>query len=210
MNKTLGVAIPCFINTAQCKDAFKNLMEQLNSQITDDIILYIYEDGQESEWLQQYKNNNIIIEGNLVNKGVSYARNKGIDYLIDKVDYILFMDCDDRLDDNYLQKMLESCKENKYEIYESGFYINNSKTDFNVNVKRCGVCGSAIQTKIIKNNRFDEQLQIGEDTKFINNVFDLDKHKKQYVDTFYYYQLGINQDSLTMRYSNKVIDKTRN
>lgn len=208
--KTLGIAIPYFMITEQCKDAFQSLMKKINEQITNEIIVFIYEDGQISDWLQEYKKDNIIIVSCNINRGVSYARNTCINYLIDKVNYILFLDSDDNIDNDYLQKMLESCKENKYEIYESGFYVKDMITTFNSNLRRCGVAGSAIKTNIIKGHRFDENLQIGEDTKFMKNVFDLDKHKKQYVDTFYYYQLGINQDSLTMRYANKVIDKTRN
>ena len=210
MNKTLGIIIPYFMITAQCRDAFENLFNQVKQQLTEDMILYIYEDGQISDWLTKEKQDNIIIVSCNENKGVSYARNQGIDYLIDKVKYILFLDSDDRLDDDYLQTMLKHCKKNNYEIVESCFYVKDVKAEFNPNLVRCGVAGSAIQTKIIKEHRFDEKLQIGEDTKFMKEICDLSKYKKILANTNYYYQLGLNEFSLTMKYASKIISIYRN
>ena len=207
--KILGIAIPYYMNVIQCEEHFKKLMEQINKQLTDDMIVFIYEDGQISDWLSEYKCNNIITNYELENKGVSYARNQCLEYLIDKVDYILFLDADDRLDNNYLKTMCKYCKNNEYEIYESGFYVKDTKTQFSPKLVRCGVAGSAIQTKIIGDTRFDEKLQIGEDTKFMKQVCDLSKYKKCYVPTNYYYQLGINEYSLTMNYANKKINRER-
>lgn len=209
MSKPLGIVIPYFMITIQCKDVFVKLMEQLKSQMNNSVILYVYEDGQISDWLIEYKSKNIIIDGDGINKGVSYARNRGIDYLIDKVNYILFLDSDDRISDDYISKYLSKCKSKKYDVLESGFYVKEEKADYNPNVLRNGVVGSAFNVKLIGNNRFDESLQIGEDTKFVRSVLDLNKHKKEYVDTNYYYQYGINDDSLTRRYSKGAIGITR-
>lgn len=210
-HKTLGIAIPYFQITIQCKDVFKILLERIKSQLNDDMILYIYEDGQRSQWLYDFKflRNNIIVESDILNRGVSYARNKCVDYLINKVDYILFLDSDDMIDGDYLENMLNACKKSEYDIYESGFYTLDVKAQFNPNVIRNGVAGSAISSKLIGSTRFDEHLQIGEDTKFMTDIFDLSKNKKQYVDTNYYYQIGINEHSLIMRYNKKMIGKER-
>ena len=207
--KVLGIAIPYWKNTEQCEKAFQDLMEQINNQIFDDLILYIYEDGQCSEWLDKYRYNNVIIERNLTNMGVSYARNQCLDYLKDKVLYILFLDSDDRLDDDYLKTMYEYCADNTHEIIESGLYVKDQKFTYNPKVVRCGVAGSAIQTKIIGNIKFNEHLQIGEDTDFMHQVCDLKKYRKKFAPTFYYYQLGINDQSLTINYQRNMIGKER-
>lgn len=207
--KTLGIGIPYRVTTYQCIEPFQKLMEQIREQLNDDILVYVYEDGQYSSWLDEYAKDNIKIVSELVNYGVSYARNKCLDYLIDKVDYILFLDSDDRLDDDYLEKMYKECKKGEYKIIESGFYVNENKTEFDANLVRCGVCGSAIHTDLIGNNRFDVYLQISEDTKFMKAVCDLSKYKKCFVDTNYFYQLGINEMSLTMMYAHKLIGKER-
>lgn len=208
--KTLGIIIPYYKNSEECEIAFRNLMGVLNNQLTDDMILFIWEDGQYSEWLQMFKKNNILVEGcSNINYGVSVARNKGINYLIDKVEYILFIDSDDRVADNYLKVMCEYCADKTHEVIESTFYVNRDKAQFNPNLVRSGVAGSAIQTKIIGDIRFDERLQIAEDTTFMNSIIDLSKHRKKHAPTNYYYQYGINPNSLIMRYNRKDIRKER-
>lgn len=208
--KTLGIIIPYYKNSEECEIAFRRLMVMLNKQLTDDMILFIWEDGQYSEWLQMFKKNNILVEGcSNINYGVSVARNKAIDYLIDKVEYILFIDSDDMVEDNYLQKMCEYCADNTHEIIESTFLVKDVVTEFDRKLVRCGVAGSAIQTKIIGDIRFDEKLQIGEDTKFMHEVCDLTKYRKKHSPTKYIYQLGINNNSLTMKHSRKEIEKER-
>ena len=209
--KMLGIVIPYYKNSEECETAFKKLMEALEEQLTDDMILYIYEDGQFSEWLDDeiFNKPNIRHSGMKTNKGVSYARNSGIDYLIDKVNYILFIDSDDSIDDNYLKVMCEYCADNTHEIIESTFLVKDILTEFDRKLVRCGVAGSAIQTKIIGDIRFDEKLQIGEDTKFMQEVCDLTKYRKKHAPTKYIYQLGINNNSLTMLHSRKEIEKER-
>ena len=208
--KTLGIIIPYYKNSEECEIAFKKLMGTLSKQLTDDMILFVWEDGQYSEWLQMFKKNNILVEGcSNINYGVSLARNKGIEYLIDKVEYILFIDSDDMIADDYLKVMCEYCADNTHEVIESTFYVNKEVAQFNPNLVRSGVAGSAIQTKIIGDIRFKENLQIAEDTTFMNSVIDLSKHRKKHAPTNYYYQYGINPNSLIMRYNRRDIRKER-
>ena len=208
--KTLGICIAYYKNNEQCEEAFRKLMIRLNSQLTKDMILCIYEDGQVSDWLKQYDKENIRRISNPKNKGVSYARNKIIDYLIDKVNYMLFIDSDDFVDENYLTRMWEYCADNSHDIIESRFYINGDLMPFSKEQVRSCASGSAIKTDVIENHRFDEKLQVGEDTKFMNETVDLRKQRKKYCqDAIYYYQLGINPNSLTKKYERKEISKER-
>lgn len=208
--KVLGILIPYYKNSDECEIAFKHLMTKLSQQLTDDMILYIYEDGQISNWLDQYKGkDNIKIVQNAKNKGVSFARNKGLDYLIDKVEYILFLDSDDDIDNKFLLTTCEYCADNTHEIIEPNFYIKQFKTQYEPNKVRCGCAASAIQTKIIGDIRFNEKLQIGEDTKFMQDVCDLTKYRKKLSKADYFYQFGINNNSLTKLFERKEIKKER-
>lgn len=207
--KVLGIAIPYYANTPECEKYFKELMQEIYIQIFDGIVVYVYEDGQISEWLKEYKKDNIIIESCSINKGVSYARNKCLEYLLDKVNYILYIDSDDIIDDDYLKLMYEYCADNSHDVIESGFYVNQTKCAYNPNVLRCGVAGSAIKSNIINDIRFKDNLQIGEDTKFMKDVVNLSKHRKKLAPTNYHYRLGINRDSLTMLYQRNEINKKR-
>ena len=209
--KMLGIVIPYYKNSEECEIAFKKLMETLKKQLTDDMLLYVYEDGQFSEWLEPYRLFiNIVVKGDdKVNKGVSYARNQGIDYLIDKVEYILWLDSDDMVEDNYLKVMYEYCADMTHEVVESTLVINGQVAAYDKNLIRSGVAGSAIKTSIIGDKRFIENWQVEEDTNFMNKVIDLSKHRKRHAPTKYYYQYGINKNSLIMRYNRKEIRKER-
>lgn len=212
MNKkvTLGICIPYFCNHENMEREFRKLMQKLDTQLTENMILYVYEDGQVSDWLQEYKRNNIIIDSNKENKGVSHARNVAIDYLIDKVMYILFIDADDDIDDTYLKVMFEYCADNSHEIVESAFFENGVAFPYEPKQVRCGAAGSAIACRIIGNKRFEQNLQVGEDTDFMFRVCDLNRYRKRRAPSGYHYQLGINPNSLTMLYQRKEIGKERN
>lgn len=205
----LGILIPYYNNNPKCDDLFKDLMHNLKNQLTDDMILYIHEDGQYSSWLQAYGKDNIIIDVSDVNHGISYALNKGLDLLLPICDYILFLDADDTVDGVYLKKMLEACKNKEYEIYESLFYINDNFRPFNPVEMRYGVCGSAFRSDVIGNIRFDEKVQVGEDTRFMKEVYNKNKIRKQLVPCCYFYNYGINGNSLTMRFGRKEIGEYR-
>ena len=208
--KLLGIIIPYYKNSEQCEEKFKELMQCLLIQLTDDMILYVYEDGQVSDWLWEIKNDNIMLVSNPINKGVSYARNSGIDYLIDKVEYILFIDSDDYVAQDYLKMVHEYCADRTHDIIETTFYIKGVLMDYNPREVRSCAASSALRTSIIGNHRFRENLQVGEDTEFMNEVIDLKQHRKKYCRTDYYYQLGVNPNSLIKRYERKEIDKERN
>ena len=75
-------------------------------------------------------------------------------------------------------------------------------------VRSC-TCGTAIKTSVIGKQRFTENLQIGEDTDFMHQVSDLTKQRKKLCRTVYYYQIGINPNSLTMLYQKNKIKKER-
>lgn len=207
--KCLGIAIPYYKNSEQCEVEFKKLMQCLEPQLTDDMLLCVYEDGQESDWLREIARENLIVFQNPKNRGVSFARNTIIDELIDKVDYILFLDSDDKVADNYLTKVHEYCADRTHEIIETTFYINEVLMDYNPKEVRSCAASSAIATKVIGEHRFKENIQIGEDTEFMNEIVDLTKYRKKYCPVEYYYQLGVNPNSLIKRYERKEIDKER-
>lgn len=202
----LGIAIPYFENSTECEVVFKKLMEVINIQLTDDMILFIWEDGQYSEWLQEYKKENVIVKGSANrNYGVSYARNKALEYLKDKVEYILFIDADDMVDEDYLKVMYEYCADKTHEIIECTYIDYHKKFTFEKDKVRSGISGVAFKTSIVGDNRFDENRQIGEDTDFSYRVFDLKKYRKKLAKTTYYYQYGVNPNSLMKRYKRKEI-----
>lgn len=215
--KAIGVAIPYYKNSEECETNFKELMmsivnQLINPKVSNNIVIYIYEDGQFSNWLWEYskKSPDIIkVKSVAKNKGVSVARNYLLDQLIDKVEYILFLDSDDKIDDDYLRVMYEYCADMTHEVIEPIFQENKFESKYNKNLIRCGVAGEAIKTSIIGDIRFDETRQIAEDCDFSHTVIDLTKHRKRNAKTKYYYQLGANPNSLTMKYKRNEIGERR-
>lgn len=209
--KAMGIIIPYYKNSAECEIKFQQLMQQIEGQLTDDMLLYIYEDGQKTEWLDKYKNNkNIVIIQNEVNKGVSYARNYCLDRMLDKCLYILFLDSDDTLSGSYLPKMCEFCADFSHDVIESAFNHFGTIRPFNKTLKQGGVASSAFKSSTIGKHRFDETLQIGEDTKFYDEVIDFSIHRKKYCpEAIYFYNFGANPNSLTMLHRRKEIGKER-
>ena len=203
----LGIVIPYYNNSRICERNFKLLMECLDHQLTDDVILYVFENGQYNEWLhKEYQKDNIKLVWYDKNRGVSYARNQGIDYLINKVDYLLFLDSDDMVDGNYIKMILKEL-DGSYDVYETDYYVNNEFKEYRVNGIRASACASVIKSSIIGGIRFKEDLQVGEDTLFMQMIFKNRDLRVKRIHTNYYYNYGDNLNSLSMRYKRKEIEK---
>ena len=202
----LGIVIPYYKNSVNCEVSFKKLIKSLLKQLTTNMYLYIYEDGQVSDWLTELNEyDNIYVDFSLINRGVSYARNKGIEFLKYKTEYILFLDSDDMIDGNFLFDILLECRTKKYDIVESLFFVNNELKE--TEKIRTGVCGSAIKTSVIGDIRFKENLLVGEDTEFMWDLWRGRELTKKTVSVCYFYNLGFNKNSLMMRYLRHEINK---
>lgn len=201
----LGIVIPYYRNSDKCEENFKLLMSVLEKDLkllTDDVLLVVVEDGQCSGWLTNYKSDNVVIISSLINRGVSYARNIGIDFCINRgCDYILFLDSDDMIDSNYIRKILNEIGYD--DIYDINFFVNDTLKEYRVsNNTRSSVCGLVFKADLIGTLRFKENIQYGEDKMFINQLIERNKDNISYgyVNTNYYYNYGSNLNSLCMRY----------
>ncbi len=141
------------------------------------------------------------------NSGVSAARNTGLK--IAKGEYIQFVDSDDWIDSNMIEKMLEKIEKNKADLVICGFkvhkmngYIAEKKyIDFIIKTKEdlskhflflyskylIQLSPNKLYKKECIYDYFDENMSYGEDTKFV--VQFIEKNKKIVIikDTFYNY-----------------------
>ena len=133
------------------------------------------------------------------NKGVSFARNLGIEE--SKGDFIVFVDSDDYLEDTAIEVCNNNIKDNDLLICEIAYIVNekkiyipcklngeyttktlleslNNRKNIKLAERINSVCGKVYRADIIKLNqiRFDECISIGEDLLF--NIYYLEKIKK--------------------------------
>lgn len=203
----LGIVIPYYKNSMVCERNFKLLMECLDKQLTDDVILYVFENGQYDPWLHKdYQRDNVKLVWYDRNKGVSYARNQGIDYLINRCEYLLFLDSDDMVDGNYIKKILTEL-DGTYDIYETDYFVRDELKEYRIDGIRASACASVIKSSIIGNIRFKEDLQVGEDSLFMQDIFKDRNLSVKRIHTNYYYNYGDNLNSLSMRYQRHEITK---
>ena len=207
----IGVVIPYYENSNMAKERLKNLLNTIITANKRNTQVVVVDDGSNATWLNDFDTVIHLPE----NKGVSYARNVGIDYLKDYVDYIGFIDADDSISSDFLEETYNCC-EYGYDyidcrLIQDGievFGTDKGKHD-QLNCIRNGVVGCFYKTSIIGEHRFDENLQIGEDGKFVNEVVDLSKHTKGISKGMYVYNKGVNENSLTMRYVRHEIKEAR-
>lgn len=177
----LGVAIPYYKQNMLCEQLFNYLKEIIDMQIDyyffyDDIKVIVYE-------------NDI---------GLAAARNKIMEELIPDCKYITFIDADDRISEDYFKIIYDNILSNKYDIYMTEFYINHSK--FEHNTLKNHVTGVVYRTDLIKNIRFNENRNVGEDMEFNNEVRKLNPTCIT-IPCQYYYNYGTNKDCLSYRYA---------
>lgn len=199
----LGILIPYYKNSEACEIYFKKLMKTLEKQVGGNIDLIIYEDGQKTLGLKTICGNCFLIQ-NSINNGVAYARNillkNSINY-----DYIMFLDSDDMIDCDFVSKMYIMACTNEYDMITSRFIYNKKEMFY---PKRCNVAGICLRTDFIKGITFNEDYNISEDTLFINEVYDRNPRIGT-IDSNYYYNYGVNENSLMMRFERSEIGLMR-
>lgn len=127
--------------------------------------------------------------------GLAKARNLILKELLPTCEYITFIDSDDRIAPDYIEKILEAIK-TKVPIYQTDFYIlNDLHRDKELKNRNTGVI---YRNDIIKNVRYNESRNYGEDKEFNDNLRD---YQVELIDTYYYYNYGINPDCMTYKYS---------
>jgi len=188
---TLSIIIP-YYNTY---DLTCKLLDELSSQYCGGIEIILVQDGCNDNF-DKYPIKNIKQE----NKGVSSARNKGLDNAIGK--YIVFIDSDDMIKPNYISSILEKINKNKFDYCYFGweatgringkFVIADNPPSWNTCVWNC-----IYSKELIGNNRFNEKLIIEEDLEF--NKIVRHGNKSNIEDILYIYNSG-REGSITSTY----------
>lgn len=189
----VSVIIPVFNKEKYIQNVLKNIREQT----LEDFECIIINDGstdRSGEICQQFAIGDErfkIIQ--TPNKGVSHARNQGIQ--VSRGEYITFVDADDSIPKNYLECLYESlvksgavlsiCMMTK--IWDSGekqsiqlpasstVYMVELLPNFSSFQKETGIygycCGKMILKDLVKDIRFDETIYLAEDFDFFLKLY---------------------------------------
>lgn len=177
------------------KKKFKILANTLLPQLNNKIEWLVIDDGCKEKELDKYAEINVIhLEKN--SGGASKPRNIGLDNAVGK--YILFIDSDDNVSENYIETIVKKIEEEDFDYcffsWRSQSFtviIKDNPPNWNTSVWNC-----IYKKDLINTNRFNENLIIAEDYDFNIRVR---KGKKANIREVLYYYDENTPNSLTKR-----------
>ena len=183
----------------------KKLADVLVPQLTDEVEWIIIDDGCIEAELDSIKANVIHLVSNSGN--ASIPRNIGLD--VAKGDYIVFIDSDDLVSENYIEKIINKIHNSSFDYCYYGWATNNASIviyeeplEWNTCVWNC-----IYKRETIGNNRFDPNINIGED-KYFNELVRKGK-RENILDILYYYNWG-RPNSVSVLFSEGKIPLVKN
>ena len=194
MNKDISIIVPVYNTAKYLKRCLDSIINQKFDNINYEIIVVNDASTDNSlEIINEYlKNDNrIILIDKKENQGLSEARNSGIE--IAQGEYILHIDSDDWIEDNYIYDMVTLAKKENADMVVSDFILDNDKNEryiqdqgdkFLLDSKECikQLCLMKgypnIWNKLIKKNLYinnciqhPKGVNLGEDLAVIINLF---------------------------------------
>lgn len=234
MNKLISIIMPVY----NAEKYLNRSIESIMNQTYNNIEIILVNDGSTDNSLEictnyQEKDNRIKLI-NQENKGVSFARNKGIDEATG--DYIMFIDSDDYIEKNMIEDMTSKIADNDVDLVISGIkmnYIKNGQVikkekyqlkdkmytigemlnDILIDIDLiciCGPCCKLYKTEILKNNKikFTNEFTMGEDTWYNLDYIDACTGKVVTMSNIYYNYMRENPNSLFTKYYDDYIKIT--
>ena len=197
IGKKLSIITP-FYNTLSYT---KKLAEVLDPQLTEEVEWIIIDDGTNEKELDNLKAKVIHLEYNSGN--ASRPRNIGLE--VAKGEYIVFIDSDDLVYDNYVETIINKIDNDKFDYCYFGwenkdlkYEILDEPLEWNHSVWNC-----VYKREIIGNEQFNVKYNLDEDGDFNNRVR---KGKKANIpEILYIYKFLERDDSLSSLYNSGLI-----
>lgn len=221
MISKVSVIIPIY----NSEETIERCLNSVINQTYKNIEIILINDGSTDNSEQIIKKfvDDRIIYKKYKNHGVSVSRNNGIS--ISTGDYIIFVDSDDYLDENMIEKLIfyssnyticsfykvNGNKIKPFKKFTQKVYNLNINQNFwylyNVQEAINRPWGKLYKTSIIKKNniKFDENVSLGEDLLFNLNYLKNISEIIMLDEGLYYYSIG-NDNSLGKKYRKNMLD----
>ncbi|QQQ27500.1 glycosyltransferase [Chryseobacterium indoltheticum] len=205
MNEKISIIIPYYKGENYIHETLKSVYDQTYQ----DFEVIIVNDGSERSALDlieknsDFKNLKIIHQEN---QGQSSARNNGVKSATGK--YILFLDCDDRIDKNFLDKTHQILsKDNQTRIcYTKGKFFEKTDKEwvlqpfniFDFLIENCiPITALIYKEDFEKVGGFDTQLNYYEDWDFWISLVEIGAKVHKIDEFLFFYRIRNTTDSLT-------------
>lgn len=187
----LSIVIPYY----KTQEETKRLMDILIPQLTDEVEVFLIDDGCHEKMLDQYKEkiNVIHLEEN---HGLSYARNRGIERATGK--YLVFIDSDDYVSDDYVKTIIDKINRCEFDYCYFSWKMINSNMVIRIkdNPPAWNLAVWKAVYKIDYVELFDEDIRFMEDVPWQIKMREKNG-KKEIIDKILYYYNDSRPGSLT-------------
>ncbi|OJG23185.1 hypothetical protein RU98_GL001918 [Enterococcus caccae] len=167
-------------------------MESVFSQTYNNIELLIINDGSTDKSGQiitellpssPYKKTELISQDN---EGICVVRNKGLDWA--KGEFLLFVDSDNYLDENYIEELVQTAQTNKSDI----IYTNL----FDVDKNEVFVEAKEFELETYLTSNYIDNCSLIRVSKIKNSKYDLELNRKKLVDYDFFMNLILRNDAI--------------
>lgn len=208
----LQVIVPAYKTANTIKGCIDSV---LNQHTQYKILITVVNDGSPDnmdEVLREYEDDERVEIINQENKGLSGARNRGLDVI--KADYVTFLDSDDEFLPNTLDAMLKQAKMADADLIEGGYIMFNKAGDKRTIRHKYNLHGGKLygfpwgklfKAQLFKNIKFPEGFWF-EDTLMAFVIYSFCRKVVTSDVLFYHYRLNPNGITATAVKNKKVID----
>lgn len=211
----LKIIIPTFNVESYIDECLSSIISQKTDYTFSVVVINDGSTDNTRNILKKYEDIPFVTIIDQPNKGFSGARNTGLQVIDSK--YLMFVDSDDKLNDNSIQSLLTSAFENNSDVVEGGYYkfykdkaLFKNAHNTNNDIKALGNLigfpwGKVIRSSYFENIKFPEGF-LFEDTIISYLVYSQCKKSSTVSDIIYWYRLNTNGVSEKSKYDIKCID----
>lgn len=203
----LSIIIPAY----NAEPYLDELVRRLFPQLTKEVEVIIVDDGSDFPYIAPVKGFKVIRKQN---GGVASARNLGLKKA--KGEWIAFIDADDMISFDYVEKVMEALEEDPDYVYLSWETFGkgwSAKVEIKSTEQKFPPWNQCVWNRIYKRSmigevRFNEVKKVAEDAEFIRAVREKDKKKAFISEPIYFYRTTP-RNSLTERFNRGELDMER-